>query len=253
MPVSDLLRQVNEDAPEGLLALRDALMVPVASMDPGAFDPAMLRGEVALPGDMVVMAEQVVQYSYALHFQAGGVVEVPYHTPATSPTTRVLAAVQRVGGRDIVMGTIRADWGEHLEVFDLFEVPPPARWPHEELGQPFGELHKMAWHPAVEALTTADDPDVRSAGRAYRVAAWDALRRTFERVLSEHGRTHVYYLTNERVRRFFTGAGYHATRLDTALPARSAWAQRLRQEWHRYFLPDEPVELQPHVFYHPTR
>jgi hypothetical protein len=251
--VSDLLRRAGPEDSARILARRDALMSPFASHDAVIFDQSILRGEIAPPGsDLQWVAERVVEYSYAVHFQ-GALVDVPYHAPATAPTTRVLAAVQRFDGRDILVGTIRVAWNDRLEVFELFDVAAPALWPHVALGQPFGELHKMAMHPIVDALANAAEPEVRAHGRRYRVAVWNTLRGLFEKLLVERGRFHVYYIASERVRRFLVGADYVATRLDTALPARTESSRRLREEWRRYFRPDEPAELQPHVFYRSTR
>lgn len=250
--VSDVAGQADSGPPSALLARRGHLMAPFASLDPLAFDTAHLRAEIATPvGYRHRMAERIVEDSYTAHYQSV-LVEVPYYTPATSPTTHVLVAVQRCEGREVVVGTVRCTWEEHLEVFDLFEVPPPAVWPHEALGQRFGELHKLALHPVVDGLVTARDPRVRAHGLRYRIAVWNVLRDLWERALGEQGCQQVYYIASRHVRRFCASAGYHSTRLDVAVPARSDAARALRREWWRYFRPDDPVERQPHVYYHPT-
>jgi hypothetical protein len=248
----DLLRQAVPDGPPSLLRRREELMAPFASSDAVAFDPALLRSEVAPPASgLLRVAERVVEYSYAVHFQ-GTLTDVPYHTQATVPATRILAAVQPFGTRDLVVGTVRVTWIDELEVFDLFDVAAPERWPHEALGHAFGEFGKVAMHPVVDAFARHAEPELRENGRRYRAAVWNVLRRGFERVLVEQGRLSVYYIASERVRRFFASAGYVATRLDAAQPSASDAARRLRWEWRQYFRPDDPVELQPHVFYRST-
>jgi hypothetical protein len=245
----DLLRQAVPDGPASLLRRREKLMAPFAALDVVALEPTLLRSEVAPPASgLLRVAEQVVEYSYAVHFQ-GALTDVPYHTQATVPGTRVLTAVQAFGDRDLVVGTVRVTWVDELEVFDLFDVAEPERWPHESLGRSFGEFGKVAMHPVVDALARHAEPELREHGRRYRVAVWNVLRRGFERVLVEQGRFSVYHIASERVRRFFASAGYVATRLDVARPSGSDAARRLRREWRQYFRPDDPVELQPHVFY----
>jgi hypothetical protein len=236
-----------------LEARRSELMAPFAALDVMTFDPALLRAEICAPGGVGHRtAERIVEHSYAAHYRSA-LVEVPYHSPATSPTTEVLAAIQRTQGRDVVVGTIRCTWDEHLEVFDLFEVPAPAVWPHVAMRERFGELHKLAWHPVVDALAGARQAEVRAFGLRYRVAVFNALRRLFEPVLDAHGCPHVYYIASKPVHRFCRTAAYHSTRVDAAVPARSDSAGRLREEWWRYFRPDEPLERQPRVYQHPTR
>jgi hypothetical protein len=250
--LSDLLEQAIPDGSTTLLWRREELMAPFGSLDRVAFDRTLLRSEVAPPATgLMRVAELVVNYSYAIHFQ-GTPSDIPYHTPATAPATRVIVAVQPFGGTDLVVGTVRVIWIDQLEVFDLFDISAPARWPHEALGRQFGEFGRVAMHPVVDAVARHSDPELRDHGRRYRAAIWDVLRAGFERVLVEQGRLFAYHIASERSRRFFASAGYVATRLDVARPSRSEAARRTRREWPQYFRPDDPVELQPRVYYRST-
>ena len=99
----------------------------------------------------------------------------------------MLAVTQRFECGDVVIGTCRVAWDD-LEVFDLFEVPPPGRWPHELLAEGFGDqfaaLHQLDGLAEVlrqrldahrAALGVGERPDVVVGAGRELVALLDAL------------------------------------------------------------------------------
>lgn len=244
----ELRRDARPDVPADLRALRDELMAPVASLRPVVLDAAGLRCAAAPSGTAARrVVDQMVDYGYALRYR-DPVTNAPNEIPEMAPANVVLAALQRFGGREIVVGTIRVRWGD-LEVFELFEMPAATVWPHQALGEDCGEIARFAVHPVVDAAAYAPEPGLRAHGRSYRLAVWNALGDAFERMLLERGRRVVYHIASPRVETFLEDAGYRSARVETARPSGAEAGLRLRRRWWRYFHPDEPDELQPHLFY----
>jgi hypothetical protein len=239
---------VRADVPRDLRAIHDELMAPVASLHPRMLDAARLRCVAVQPGSVERrVADRIIDYGYALRYR-DAMTNGPDEIPEIGWSNVVLAAVQRLDGRDLVVGTIRVRW-EDVEVFELFELPARAVWPHEALGVGCGELARFAVHPLVDTAAYASEPGLRAHGRTYRLAIWNALADVFERVLLERGRRLIYHMASPRVETFLEDAGYRSTRVETARPSGSGSALELRQRWWRYFHPDAPDERRPHVFY----
>jgi hypothetical protein len=248
VPRQELDLDVRPGTPADLRACHDQLVAPLEALDDVAFDAALLRVQVARPGTPVKReVDLLIDYGYGVRYQES-LVPLAHSIPESAPANFVLAVTQPFGDRDLVVGTCRAAWAD-LEALELFDVPAPARWPHELVGSPFGELGKFAVHPVVDALVHARRPSLGVLGEVYRVAVWHQLTAAYTRLLVERDRFFVYEVASPRMLRFLQHAGCCPLRVDQARPAASEAATRLRRTWWRYWRPDNGQEQRPHLFY----
>jgi hypothetical protein len=248
VPVRDLSLAARPGTSADLAARHDELVAPLTALAALDFDPALLDCRVAEPGTPVKReVDRIVDYAYSVRYQ-DRLVSLAHHIPESAPANRVLAVTQRFDCGDVVVGTCRVAWDD-LEVFDLFEVPPPDRWPHELLEQRFGEVGRLALHPIVDALVRAPDPALSAGGDGYRVAVWRCLHDLYASMLAGQGRVFAYHIESARAQRFVQHAGFPATRVDQARPSTSEAAREFRRRWWRYFQPDAEPDRQPHLYY----
>ncbi len=248
VPTRDLALAARPGFAADVRACHDRLVAPLAALPALDLDPALIRCEIARPGTALkAEVDLLIDYSYSVRYQES-LVPLAHLIPETAPANIVLAAIQPFACGDVVVGTCRAAWDD-LEALDLFEVPPPGRWPHELLGQPFGELGKFAVHPVVDALIRAGQASLAAAGDAYRVALWHRLTEAYTSLLLGRGRAFVYEVAPPRMQRFLERSGCRPIRVDQARPSTSAATRELRRRWSRYFQPNGPPDLQPHLYY----
>jgi hypothetical protein len=248
VPREELDLDARPGTPDDLRACHDQLVAPLEALDEVTFDPRLLQAQIARPGTPLKReVDRLIDYGYGVRYQES-LVPLSHAIPESAPANVALAVTQPFGGRDMVVGTCRAAWAD-LEALDLFEVPVPGRWPHELLGQTFGELGKFAVHPVVDALVHARRPSLRVLGDAYRVAVWHRLTAAYTRLLIEQDRFFVYEVASPRMLRFLHHAGCCPVLVEQARPSASEAAACLRSTWWRYWRPDDGPEQRPHLFY----
>lgn len=224
---------------------------------PEIFNPANIQVQVAIPGsDEWRQSTEIVDHGYNFRYvdDHGEVISLAPDAIDKLPTTKTVVAVQNVGGDNIVLGTFRIVTDpEVLDIFELFDMQN-GFWPHAIPGNPIlkpGELGRFALHPRLDEIrrkSLASKPLVDKYKRQILRCMWPFGMRLLQEAEVEV----PYFVLAPAVRSFVESAGIIPEPIQGEEPSNSVAAQKIRQNFSKYWLIDPPSaylaprEMQPY-------
>lgn len=190
-------------------------------------------------------------YNIAFYRDIGPVDKIARDKYSDLPTTRTLVVTQEIGGRSFVLATARIIWGDHLEMFDLFEPMEGQMWPHE-FDNTFnpdeisisGEFGRLAFNQVFNTSMTNFDRGDKYLSLIIRGGMARYIWRGGMTIMRDDvGVNNVLAILPRKVQHFLEYSGIPFKMMQGIEKSDSDYAKNIRKDYPRYWEQDPRVYI----------